>query len=237
VLGGLCDDSQDGAFGNFLGMKPNRYAEYFDDFYAFRQGANLDWLLAMSAASATAVAASLDEGAVLITNVSAGATDETSIQWQGAAAAVITPMAWTGTQDFFFGARLQVDSAANTQFLAGLTSVATAPIGTPPANGIFFLKPAGGQVTFRLRKATVNTDLVIPLTSLTVADATYVELVAAYTVVDGFWRVYANGVLVGSISTASVTPTVLMTYGFSLLNASAAAHTLTADWLLVAKTR
>src|SRR5712664_2706891 len=118
VLGGLCDDTPDGAFGNFLGLKPQRYCDYFDDFYSFRQGANLDWLLAKTAAAATAVAASLDEGAVLITNVSAGATDETSIQWQGGAAAVIAPLAWTGTQDFFLGARLQVDSAANTQFLA-----------------------------------------------------------------------------------------------------------------------
>jgi hypothetical protein len=229
---GVVDATQDGAWGNFLQPRPQRYVDDFDDFMAYRTG---EWILTETAAGSTEVLSTTGDGGwLLITNAAAGASDEASIQWGGGNAAVITPYTWVSTKDFHLSARFKVSDATNTALIIGMAIADTTPVASLPANGIFFTKAAAStSLLASVRKAGVSTSVTLGA----MADDTFVEVAMVYTAADGYWRAYLNDVLIGSFNTASVSPTVGLTKTIGLLNATAIAHVLSVDNLNVAKQR
>jgi hypothetical protein len=187
-----------------------------------------------AAGSTEALSVTGDGGWLVITNVAAGAADEASIQWSGGNAAAITPFTWVSTKDFFLAARLKVSDATNTALLVGLASIDTTPVASLPTDGIYFYKAAAStSLLASVRKAGASTSVTLG----TMANDTFVDVAFMYTAADGYWRAYLNDVLIGTITTASVSPTNPVTKTIGLLNASAVAHVLTVDNLNVAKQR
>ena len=228
---GLADATQDGAFGAYAGLRPFRYHNYVNDFDDYVAA---DWVVTETDAGSTEAITSADGGVLAITNVSAGATDEASIQWAGGSGAVKTTVLWESTKDMIVAARFKVDDATNTALLIGLASTDTTPVASLPTNGIYFYKAgAAASLIASARKAGSSTSVTLG----NMADDTFVEAVFRYSADTGNWQAFLNDALIGTISTASVSPTALLAFTIGLLNASAAAHVLSVDWLMVAKQR
>lgn len=229
--GGLCDASESGAFSVYAGMRPNRYHEYFNDFDNYVSG---DWVLTETAAGSTEAIVSADGGILAITNAAAGATDEASIQWAGGSGAAKTTFTWDSTKDMMVAARFKVDDATNTALLIGLASTDTTPVASLPSDGIFFYKAgAATALVASARKSGTSTSVACGA----MADDTYLEAVFRYRADTGNWHAFINDVSVGTFAGSSVSPTAGIGMTIGLLNASAAAHVLSVDWLFISKQR
>ena len=228
---GVSDATVTGALANYAGLRPYRYATWSNDFFTY---ATADWTLTETAAGSTELVTSGDGGILAITNVSAGATDEASIQWAGGSGATITPFTWDSTKDMVVMSKFKVDDATNTALLIGLASTDTTPVASLPTNGIYFYK-AGGATSLiaSARKAGASTSVTLGA----MADDTYLNAVFFYTAADGYWQAFLDDVLIGTVTTASISPTAGVTPTIGLLNASAAAHILSVDYLFIAKQR
>jgi hypothetical protein len=232
---GVVNAAETAPYGNHLQPKPDTYYTYFNDFFAYTA---TDWLVTETDAGSTeAIVAAGEGGQLAITNVSAGATDAASLQlsYDGGTTAG-TQFLWESGKDMVIAARFKLDAVAatTTAALIGLAIADTTPVASLPANGIFFYK-AAAAATFvaSARKAGTSTSVTM---NAMVAD-TFTTAVFYYTASDGTWRAFQDGVFVGSFSTASVSPVVALTPTIGLLNASAAAHVLTVDYIYCAKQR
>lgn len=227
---GICDATEDGAFAFFAGLRPSRYIKWWEDFFSFLAA---NWILTETAAGSTELVVSGQGGVLAITNVSAGATDEASIQWAGGSAAVVTDFTFDATKDMILSTRLKVDDATNTAFIVGLGVADTTPVATLPSDGVFFNKVgASTALLANLRASSVSQTVSLGA----MADNTYVSLVFRYQALTGYWQGFLNDVLIGSI-TAPTSPSAAMAVTIGLLNASAAAHVLSIDYLLIAQQR
>lgn len=229
---GVNDATEVGALANYAGMRPSRNILFWDDFLKYTA---TDWVVTETDAGTTeAIVAAGTAGQLAITNVSAGATDAASLQWSsdgGTTAA--TQWTFDSTKGVWIGVRFKVDSALLTAFVIGLAIADTTPVASLPANGIFFNKVgASASLLANLRASAASSTVTLG----TMADDTFVTAHFVYNPVTGYWQGYLNDVLIGSI-TAPTTPSVALTPTIGLLNASAAAHVLTIDWLLIAQQR
>jgi len=229
--GGVNDATEVGAYAGFAGLRPFRYFYYSDDFIGYTA---TDWVLTETDAGSTEVVTTGAEGVLAITNVSAGATDEASIQWAGGSGAVSPQFVWDSTKDFILQCRFKVSVAATTGALVGLAATDTTPVASLPANGIFFNKTsASAALLANIRKAGVSTTIALG----NVADDTFVDCVLYFSSTKNTWAAYLENALVGTISTDAVTPTVALAPTIGVLNGAAAALVLSVDKFFAAKQR
>lgn len=234
---GVVDASQNGAYGGYAGIRPFRYHSWVEDFDTYTA---TEWVVTETDAGSTEAITSADGGVLAITNVSAGATDEASLQWAGGSGAVKTTFQWDSTKDMIIAAGFKVDDAINTALLIGLASVDTTPVASLPTNGIYFYKAgAATSLIASVRKAGASTSQTIGA----MADDTYVDVVFRYSATGndvqqaGTWQAFLANNLIGTLTTASISPTAALAMTIGLLNASAAAHVLSIDYIQVAKQR
>lgn len=85
------------------------------------------------------------------------------------------PQAGTSGKKAFFVCRLQLSSAVNNAFIAGLIQTTTTPFTV--TDGLYFLK-ATGAATLIVRHSigSVNTDIAIPAAAYALTDATDIDL-------------------------------------------------------------
>lgn len=228
--GGLGDSDINTSYANFAGLRPTRYIQFWEDFLTYIPG---NWVLTETAAGSTEVIVAGDGGILAITNVSAGAADEASIQWSGGGAAVVPQFTFDATLDLAIHCRFKVSDVINTGFIIGLAVADTTPVASLPANGIFFNKVAASANLFaNLRAAaasqTVNVGAMV--------NDTYVIAAFVYTQATGYWQAFLNGVLIGSIL-APTSPSVALAPTIGLLNASTTAHVLSVDYMFALKQR
>lgn len=228
---GLCDATEVGAYKNYAGLRPFRYFTYTDDFIRYTAS---DWVLTETDAGSTEAITTAAEGVLAITNVSAGATDAASLQWAGGSGAVSPQFVWEATKDFILEARFKVSVAATTGALIGVADTDTTPVASLPTNGIFFNKTsASAALLANIRKAGSSTTIAMG----NVADDTFVSCVLYYNSTLGTWQAFLDNVLVGTLSTASISPTVNMAQTIGILNGDTAALVLSVDKMFVAKQR
>lgn len=229
--GGVNDATEDGAYSRFAGLRPFRYYTWINDFDRY---VSTDWVLTETDAGSTEAIVSGTGGILAITNVSAGATDEASIQWAGGAGAVRPTFAWDSTKDMLLAARFKLSDATNAACLIGIASTDTTPVASLPTNGIYFYK-AGGATSLiaSARKAGTSTSVTLGA----MADDTYVDVVFRFDSNTETWQAFLNNAMIGSFSTSSVSPTAALAVTIGLLNASAAAHVLSVDWLQISQQR
>lgn len=227
---GLCDGEPDGAYSNFAGLRPARYIQFWDDFLTYIAG---NWVLTETAAGSTEVIVTGDGGILAITNVSAGATDEASIQWSGGGAAVVPQFTFDATKDMAIHARFKVSDVINTAFVIGLAIADTTPVASLPANGIFFNKvAASANLLANLRASAASQTVTVGA----MVNDTYVTVGFVYTAATGYWQAFMGTTLIGSIL-APTSPSVAVAPTIGLLNASTTAHVLSIDYMFVLRQR
>ena len=227
---GVSDATQNGIYGNWAGLRPFRYFNYIDDYEDYTAAS---WVQTL-ATSATVAVTTAPGGIRAMTTATAGAADESSIQWAGHSGAFSGQFVWDGTKDVLFYASFEVDDVVNTALFVGLGAVDTTPLSSIDANWIGFYKASGAAALVGgVSKAGTITSVALG----NMVNATFVSVAMRYSATGtpeqqaGTWQVFLNDLLVGTLATASITPTVALAPTIALLNASAAAHVLSVDWM------
>jgi hypothetical protein len=225
--------------GSMLGdlKTPRRttYFEYFEDFAVFEP---TEFVVTETQAGATQALAPGAGGLLLLTNT-ALAPDIVSLQFAGGTGAVRPLFLWEATKDLIFAARLSVDDALLATFAVGLAIADTSPIASLPANAMLVTKaaatnlPVGHVVSGGVDKAAPQ------VSSVGVVSAAMFEIGIQYCAANGIWNYFFNGTSLGTTRFAApVTgPAALMAPTFAIGNGSAAARSMTIDWLYAAKER
>jgi len=202
-----------------------KYHTFFDDFNTYLAS---DWTVTETG-SATQALTDAEGGALLVTN--AAADNNVSAQQL-----VAEGFSYEAAKELWFKAKLQVNDATESDLILGLwIKTATAPIATPPTDGIFFRKDDGDtNIDFVLAKDSTETE---SSAIGTLADATDIELAFHYDGA-GTFKAYIDDVLVATQTTLTNVPDdELLTVGFAIQNGAAAAKTLTLDYILACKER
>lgn len=229
---------------------PTKFCTFWEDFnLAFDIGAAtpLNWTVT-KVGTGTITVASLDGGAVVLTN---SAADNDSISAQ-----VKNPsFTLNAGKRSWFGARFQLSDITQTDFLIGLTGLDTTPIGGVAteeqgvADGAFFLKiDDDTQLRFAVRKAGATASYKTSGIGVPV-NATFITLGWEYNGVDEF-RLFTNDITQTSgvdrrfIQVATVAapiatgvPAVIVGPNLSIQNGNAVARSATIDWIFAAQER
>lgn len=223
---------------NMMGQpSPLQFNTFFEDFNNSSDAvaaAPLNWT-ATAVGAGTRAVASLDGGAILITNAAAD-NDGIALQIKNPGFVI------TAGKDSWFAARFKISDATQSDFLIGLTGLDTTPIGaaaseeTGVADGIFFLK-IDGATDLRLycRKAGVTVASKLAIANI-VAD-TFVTVGWHY---DGSeFKIYVNDVQVATLAApiASAVPALVIGPNLMIQNGEAVAKTASIDYIFAAQER
>lgn len=222
---GVTNAGQDTAFADLTMSDPTLYHTYFNDFDTYTAG---DWVVTETDAGATQALTAGDGGWLLITNTAAD-NDLVALQKTPAA------FAFTAGKKTFFSARLKVSNATQCDFVVGLQVVDVTPLDV--TDGVYFLKADDAATVSIICRKDASTGSTSASAIATLADDTFVTLAWYYDGVDKI--VYAvNGSVLGSLAaTSAFLPDAICTVSFALQNGSAAARTMTVDYIFVAEER
>lgn len=138
-------------------------------------------------------------------------------------------------KEIWYQIKLEIDDATLSDIIAGLWVAENDPITTPPSDGIFFRKDAGGtSVDFVLIKSTVETVFSLPVS---LSDDTAVDLAFNYDGA-GLFRIFCNDKeVLGFTDLTAVPDNVLMKVSQGVQNGSGESRTMIVDRVLVCKER
>lgn len=223
---GVTNVFRDDEMGRLRTMDPSQYYAWCDDFSNYTAA---NWVV--TNVGTTPTQAIVDgAGGILKLTATTGATDGSQLQWAGGSGAARLTVFWDSTKDLLMKTRFQVDSALNSGLLIGAAAVDTTLVASPPNDGIYFLKASNStSLTAATRKSGTSSSI----TMGAMADATWVTASLVYNSTTGFWYAYLNGNPVGSIASTTNSPTNGLSVSIAQLNGSAAAHSLSVDYLNV----
>ena len=202
---------------------PNQWIVYENDFFTYTAA---DWTVTETQAGATQGAVSGLGGWYQTVNSAADA-DLTSIQ------SPVLSFVPSLTSQFILRARFKVSNATNAAILIGAAVTDTSPIASLPSDGIFFYKAAATTALIASFRKT-GSSLSVAVGAM--ADDTFVDVAMIYT--PGGCEVYLNGNLVGSMSALTTFPAAVpLAPIIALANGTAAANTLSVDFIMVAQER
>jgi hypothetical protein len=232
---GFTNNQPGSDLGDLMVPDPATYNMMFDDFTRFTA---TDWVVTETQVGATQGLVAGDGGLLALVN-SAASADVNSIQWAGGSGAFLGVYDFDPAKDMVFAARFKISNATNGLLVIGLATVDTSPIASLPANGLIFSKPAS---TTTLSGVVRSGSASVSASGAAMADDTYVVASIFYTAADGKMTFYQN-TIAGGISAYPITGWTAPVAGqllaptIAVQNNTAAAQTLTVDWMLAAKAR
>lgn len=202
-------------------LDPTEFYTYWDDFFSFTAG---EWTVTETQAGATQALTAGVGGLLALTN-SAADDDLNAIQ------RTFSLASFTAGKRAFFKTRFKVDDATQSDIAIGLQVIDTTPLDV--TDGVYFLKADNAtsiSVICRKNATTGSTTAVVG----NMANDTFVELAWYY---DGISKLaYSlNGVTIGALDASSTyLPDTTVTASIAVQNGSAAARTLTVDYMFYA---
>ncbi|WP_455363592.1 hypothetical protein [[Eubacterium] cellulosolvens] len=213
-------------FASLKTMDPTRYHTFFDDFDPYTTGTVYTLT---EIGTGTDAGADGDGGLLLLTTGAVGGDNEVLNSIQESF------LFETGKPLFFRGV-LQTDDATLADVFFGLAiKTATDPVGTAPTDGVFFQKDnAAATIDFVVTK---NSTPVTAAAIASMADATNVELAFYWDGIDRIWY-SVDGTVTGYVTPgASLPDDEVLGVLIAVEASTAAARTLTVDYVMVAKER
>lgn len=209
---------------NFSHPDPTDMHRFFDDFDTYTSG---QWTATVTGSGTTALAAG--DGGLLASVTSGASSDANYLQ------KTTEGFSFEAGKPMWFKTRLQV-SALTTVIVVGLQVTDTTP--EDVTDGIYFLSTVTtGAVTVYCRKdATTGS---ATGTGITLVAGTYTEL-AWYWNGKSEVQYFQDGVQKGAIANVTAStylPDTTATVSFGIRTTTAAAKTLTLDYILAAKSR
>lgn len=200
------------------------FSTQFFDFHGFTAG---DWVITLVGTTPTNAIQSAIGGKLLQTMAGTDNSQDT-LQYAGGTAAVLTQYGFVAGKKLQFTTRVQISHAVQQDLIAGLSSVSTDPIGTPPTNGIFFRKDdESARLYFVARKAGVETKLD---TQIDMVAATDYDMEFYYDGSHQTIAAYVNQQKVGSLPVSAL-PTALLALTFGTQNGDANSRTALWDFI------
>lgn len=200
------------------------FSTQFLDFHGYTAG---DWVVTLVGTTPT-VAVQAGVGGQLLLTMAGTDNSQATLQWAGGSGAAKTEYQWIAGKKLQFTSRFQTSHAVQTDVIAGLHSVSTDPIGTPPTDGIFFRKDdETARLWFVARKAGVETKLD---TQIDIVAATNYECEFYYDGSHSTIAAYVNKQKVGSLPTSAL-PTAALALSFGGQNGDANSRTFTFDYI------
>jgi hypothetical protein len=229
---GVTNAGIDSVFGNFQLPDHSSVHELLEDFNRVSVGTTgTDWLATKVGSTPTTTAASVEGGAMLITN-SAGASDSCFLQWMGQnAGTVCENFSPEAGRKCWFKTRFKVSDATLSALVFGLQVTDTTPLAV--ANGLYFLKPSGAA-TVNFISAAAST-LTTSSAVATLANNTYVTL-GFYYDGDSSINVFVNDSVVTRQGITTL-PATTLALSFGIQNGEAVAKTMTIDYIYAAEER
>jgi hypothetical protein len=154
---------------------------------------------------------------------SAASADLDSLQVKAATFAIVAG------QDCWFKARFKVSNATNANLLIGLIQTTTTPLTV--TDGVYFRKNAASTT---LNALTTKTSTSTTLAVGTMANDTFINVGFHYT--NNSIQIYFNNNRIGSMATTNL-PTAALNLTMAVSNGTAAANTLTTDYILASTFR
>lgn len=230
---GITNAAAGTTLGQLIVPDPTSIHTFLDDFNKFDPG---EWVITRVHAGATAGAETISDadGGVLAFYPANADDDSTYFEHKGTANVSTASEIFTleTGKKLWFKARFQVSDTGDSDFFIGLKSADTTPL-TAPVDGIWFQSDDGDDyLDFNVYNTSVS--ILADAAIHTCVDATYLTC--------GFYfdgaRVYyyVNDIEVGDNGSISV-PTAAMTISFGVRNGSAAARTMSVDYIFCAKER
>ena len=201
--------------------------EFFDDFDNYTAA---DWTITETGTGTRAV--QNETGGVLkITN---GASDDDAnfLQWSGNTLA-LTAETWkfvTG-KPLYFGARVKLSDATQSDFVFGLQITDTTPLAV--SDGVYFRKDDGDAY---LDFVVIKDSTASTATAAYTMDTSYHNLEAYY---DGgsYFTAYVDGVAVAKLALTNMVDDEELSLSFGIQNGEAVAKSLSIDWIWVIQQR
>lgn len=218
---GVTNSTLTGTMNSYTAPDPSNSATYFNDFFTYAAG---DWTVTETQAGATQAIGAGDGGWLALVN-SAANNDLNAIQ------VPVTCMTFEAGKQLWFKTRFKVSNATNSAIVIGLQVVDTTPLSV--SDGVYFNKAAASTT---LNLLTIKTAVGTTTTAIaTLADDTFVTVGYYY---DGGTTItaYANDASVASFTNTNM-PAVSLTVSIGVANGTAAANTLTVDYILASKSR
>lgn len=223
----------------------NRFADLTRsprDWHVFED--DFDFYLATSfviteTGSGTRAISQSDNGNLVITNAAAD-NDVNSLQYRDVASGQVAEhWKFVSGKPMGFGCRFKVSDATQSDLLIGLHITATAPITTPPTDGIFFRKDDGDRlIDFVGRKNdTASTVTGVLGVNGYLTDDTFTTLEWWYDGVSSLITAYQDGVPFGAIPLTNVVDDEELVISFAHQNGEAVAKILTLDHIWAMKVR
>ena len=217
--------------GQLIVPDPTSVQVFMDDFMKFVPG---DWFITRTHAGSTSGAETIGDatGGVLAFYPANADDDNTFFQYKATPNVTTASEIFTleSTKKLWFKARLKVSDTGDSDFFIGLQSADTTPL-TAPVDAVWWKSDDGDDyLDFGMYAASVST---LSETAIaTIVDDTYFTVGFYWDGVDTIQYFY-NDVIQGS-STATY-PTAAMTVSFGVQNGSAAARTMSVDYIAVIK--
>lgn len=206
------------------GVDPTSSHSYFNDFNLYTAG---DWAVTETQAGATqAIVANGAGGQLALTN-SAADNDINAIELVNKTFVLSTSLS------FSFAARVKADDIDLSDILVGLVDTMAA---LNPAYGIYVYRdPAAGTLRLSVENNSSKTDSAA--VAQNGADNTFYEVGIEYEASTGTVSGLVDGVVFASINDLTNFPTAALSPAVGLRNGSAAARTLTVDYVLASQAR
>lgn len=217
--------------GSYVAPDPSRVHQYFND---FDQLTAAQWVVTTVGAGSSAIG-NADGGILTLTN--SGAQND-SLFYQLSrtnAATVAETFLFDSTRALWFNARFKTDNATNSVLFLGLYLTDTTP-NSAVSDGIYLNKPGAATTLNGVVASTQGASTTTALGAM--ADNTYVTAGYWWDPITGVLNWYLNGNAVGQVtSTANIPATATLAVSFGVLNNTAAARSLSVDYIMVAKDR
>jgi hypothetical protein len=221
---GVTNVIESAALGTFIAPDPSAAHAYFNDFDIYLA---TDWTVTLVGTGTQAIVSG-DGGLLALVN-SAANNDVDAIRLANTGF-IIDPL-----KSFWIKSRLKIDDITNGQILFGLVDTMAA---FNPSNGVYMFKNSG-QIPTRLSIEKVNVVTSANADSIASATAndTFFDCAITYNAQEGIIKGWINNSVFGTITNLTNLPVVALAPAIGVKNGTAAARTLTVDYLMAAKQR
>jgi hypothetical protein len=212
------------------------FSTYFTDFHTY---AAADWVLTKVGAATEALAQAI--GGKLLLTTTAANNDRDCLQYAGNSGAVVRQYALVPGKKLQFTSRVNLTSAtaAPAAIVAGLHTISTDPINTPPTDGIYFRKALGSTRLFAVARVASVEVAIDTLTDMAINTDYDLEFYydgssksGSLASVGGTIVFFINQVRVASIPIANgPLAATLLALSFAIQNGTAVVNTLLLDFL------
>lgn len=189
--------------------------------------------------SGTRAIAQADNGVLVVTNA-ASDNDVNSLQYRDVASGQVAEhWKFVAGKPMWFGCRLKLSDATQSDLVIGLHITATTPVASAPSDGIYFRKDDGDRLLDFVGRKNATSSEVTGVLGVNgyLTDDTWTWLEFLYDGVTSCITAYQDGVPFGSIPLTNVVDDEELVVSFAHQNGEAVAKVLSLDYIGAAKVR